>query len=109
MNGQCHCGELKYQATGAVVKCSHCECRGCQLASGTLTVPFITFKRDDFKVVAGELASVRGRTNDGCDKYGVWYFCPKCGTQIFWLGDSGDEVDIFAGTLDDTSEYKITA
>lgn len=106
ISGQCHCGNIKYEVTGAIVRCSYCDCRGCQRASGTLKVPFVTVHRENVKVTVGQLAEFRAEGGEKCDGHGVWQFCPKCGTQVFWKGNKGDELDVFAGTLDDTSIFQ---
>jgi hypothetical protein len=109
MTGQCHCGQIQYETTGAVVKCSTCDCRGCQRATGTLAAPFVTVKRADFRVTAGEPASFRPASGDMCDQHGVWHFCRDCGTPLYWLGHHGDEIDLFAGSLDDISVFQARA
>ena len=106
ITGQCHCGRVKFRAEGPVVKCSTCDCRGCQRATGTLKAPFVTVLRSAFTITEGEPASFRSASKAKCDCHGVWHFCPKCGTQIFWKADKGNELDIFAGTLDDTSMFR---
>ena len=37
ITGQCHCGRVKYRVQGPVVKCSYCDCGGCQRATGRPT------------------------------------------------------------------------
>lgn len=106
MTGQCHCGRIKYEAKSPIVKCSYCDCRGCQRATGTLKAPFVTVRRDGVKVISGKPSEFRAASGEKCDAHGVWLFCPDCGTQLFWKGDKGDELDIFAGTLDDASVFK---
>ncbi len=106
ITGQCHCGQVKYRAEGAIVKSSVCDCRGCQRATGALAAPFITVRRANFTITAGKAASFRATSGEKCDGHGVWHFCAKCGAQLYWLGDKGKDVDIFAGTLDDTSLFQ---
>jgi len=104
--GQCHCGHIKFEARGPIIKCSYCDCRGCQRATGTLRAPFVTVHRTAFKVTAGKPSSFRAGSGEKCDAHGVWYFCPKCGSQVFWKGHKGRELDIFAGALDDTALFE---
>jgi hypothetical protein len=104
--GRCHCGQVAYAADGPVVKCSYCDCRGCQRATGTMRAPFVTVRREGFHVTAGKAARFQAASGDACDAHGVWHFCPDCGTQLFWMAHRGDEVDIFAGTLDDSSLFQ---
>ena len=104
--GRCHCGHIKYEARGPIVKCSYCDCRGCQRATGTLKAPFVTVHRTQFKVIAGEPSLFKATSRVKCDAHGVWHFCPKCGTQVFWKGDKRNDLDIFAGTLDDATVFQ---
>jgi len=106
ITGQCHCGQVKFKAEGPVVKCSYCDCRGCQRATGTLKAPYVTVLRSAFTLTAGAPASFRSASKAKCDCHGVWFFCSNCGTQLFWKADKGTELDLLAGTLDDPSIFK---
>jgi hypothetical protein len=107
IKGQCHCGYIKYEAQGPVVKCSYCDCRGCQKATGTFKAPFVTVLREGFRIIGAEPTKFRAESGDRCDAHGTWNFCPKCGTQIFWKGNQGNELDLFAGTLDNMSLFRV--
>ncbi len=107
ITGQCHCGKIKYKATGEVVECNYCSCRGCQLATGTLKAPFVKIFRKDLQILSGEPKTFQSDSKAQCDVNGVWHFCPDCGSQIFWVGHNSDKMDLFAGTLDDTSLFKV--
>lgn len=103
--GQCHCGGIRYEAQPPIVKSSYCDCPGCQRATGTFKAPFITVYPKQFSIVSGEPSSFRAESGVLCDGHGVWHFCPVCGTPVFWLSDRG-QVDIFAGTLNDTALFQ---
>ena len=106
ITGRCHCGYVKYRVQGRVIKCSFCDCRGCQRASGALKAPFVTVLGAAFTITAGKPAHFRSDSKAKCDCHGVWHFCPRCGTQVFWKPDKGKQLDIFAGTLDDTTIFQ---
>lgn len=106
MTGQCHCGHVKYEAQGPVIDSNYCNCRGCQRATGNLKAAILIVPREGFKIVSGKTSSFRAKAGVKCDKHGTWYFCPKCGSQVYWKGDKGTVFDIFAGTLDDLSLFK---
>ena len=103
MTGRCHCGHIKYEAQGPIVNCSYCDCPGCQRATGTLQAPFVVVRDKGLKLTAAEPAQFRSTSGAKCDSHGVWHFCPKCGSHVFWKSDGGTNVDLFAGSLDDTS------
>jgi hypothetical protein len=106
-SGSCHCGRIEYTIDGPVIKQSYCDCAACRKATGTLRVPFITVRQDSLTIVKGELSTVRGNTDGGCDHYGSWRFCKNCGTNLFWVPDQGDQVDVLAGALDDTAVFRV--
>ena len=103
VTGQCHCGQITYEAEDPNLSCEYCDCRGCQRATGTLRAPFVHVDRAGFRTTKGAPKAFRAASGDKCDSGGVWHFCSDRGTQLFWKGDRGDEIAIFAGTLDDTS------
>lgn len=103
VTGQCHCGAITYEAEEVNLRCEYCDCRGCQRATGTLKAPFVHVNQAGLHVIKGDPKGFRAAAGEKCDAGGGWQFCPDCGTQLFWKGDRGDEVAIFAGTLDDIS------
>ena len=105
LSGRCHCGHVQFNARGPVIKCSACDCRGCQRATGTLSAPFVTVPRAGFAVTAGQATEFRAKGDAQCDQHGVWGFCAACGAPLYWKGHHGDELDLLAGALDDPSVY----
>lgn len=103
ITGQCHCGEITYEAQGPIIKSSQCDCAACQAATGTFAAPVLTVLRANYSVTKGQPAVFKAESGEDCDAYGTWQFCPNCGTQLYWLGNEGDELDIYAGTLHDKS------
>jgi len=107
ITGRCHCGQVRYEAAAPAVKSSYCDCPGCRKASGALKAPFVTVRKAGFRLTVGEVAQYRAASGERCDAHGVWNFCPKCGSPVFWAGHKGDEVDLFAGTLDDPAWFQL--
>lgn len=105
--GQCHCGAVKYEAVKPVVKCSYCDCQGCQRATGSLKAPFVTVKQDGFKILAGKVTEFKSDSGIKCDAHGKWYFCSQCGGHLYWQSDNGGDVDLFAGSLNDKSIFVV--
>ena len=107
ITGRCHCGKVRYEAKGPIIRSSICECSGCQRATGTFNAPFVTVSEDGFKLLNEVPKSFTAEQGDRCDAYGSWYFCPHCGTHVYWKSKIDGEIDLFAGTLDDTSFFQI--
>jgi hypothetical protein len=108
-SGSCHCGEIEYTIDGPILKQSYCDCAACRKATGTLRVPFITVHQASLTIDKGEPSAVRGSTDGACDQHGSWRFCGHCGTNLFWVPDQGDQVDVLAGALDDVSVFGAVA
>ena len=105
ITGQCHCGAVKYEAQGPILRQGTCTCRACQRATGALKSPNIGVAPKDFKITAGAATQFQAPSNEACDS-GVWNLCNQCGSQLFWMNASRTELAIFAGTLDDTSVFR---
>ena len=106
ITGRCHCGQVQYAAEGPIIKSSYCDCSGCRHATGALQAPFVTVLRATVKITAGEPVVFRAASGERCDAYGEWLHCPRCGSPLFWRGFEGQEMDVFAGTLDDESIFQ---
>ncbi len=105
ITGQCHCGAIKYEAQGPILRQGSCNCRACQKATATLTSPNVGVAMDTFKITEGTPAVYRAASGTDCDS-GVWHFCNQCGSQLYWMDAAGTEIAIFAGTLDDISLFQ---
>ncbi len=106
ITGQCHCGAVKYEATGPIFRQGECDCRACQRATGTLGSPNVGVKPDDFRIVKGTPAQYKSENNVDCEA-GTYHFCAHCGSPLFWRAPDGFEVAILVGSLDDTSVYRM--
>jgi hypothetical protein len=106
ITGRCHCGYIAYEADGAGARCDDCACQGCRRASGSLKTQYVVVSPAALKITAGQPSEFRAKSAAECDKAGVWQSCPKCGAPVFWKSNKGDQIDIFAGTLDDTRVYR---
>lgn len=107
LTGRCHCGNISYEVNGEIIDTNYCYCRACQRASGTLRVPFVTVRPGDFVLKSGKPSIYISQSEDMCDINGKWYFCPNCGTHIYWESYYNGDLTIFAGTFDDTEVFKL--
>jgi len=105
ITGQCHCGSVKYEAQGPILRQGSCSCRGCQKATGALTSPNVGVPMETFKITSGTPTVFKASSGVACDT-GVYHFCNQCGSQLYWIDAAKTEIAIFAGTLDDTSLFK---
>lgn len=69
ITGHCHCGAITYTISGEMIKQSYCDCRACQLATGALKTPYVTFHQSDVTIAAGGPRIYQG-TNGSCDEHG---------------------------------------
>ncbi len=98
--GGCQCGAVRYRVTGRPVVFYLCHCSECQRHTSSAFGESLRIRREDF-AVEGALAVTRRTAESGAVREG--WFCPACGVRI-WHGSTGSaEVNVKAGTLDDTS------
>lgn len=107
ISGQCRCGKVKYAARGPALKCSTCDCRGCQRASGALVVPYVSVSPSGFSVTSGTATAYRATSGARCDVNGTWHYCAACGGPLYWTSDRGDTVDLLAGALADPGVFRL--
>lgn len=77
-SGQCACGAVRIRATGDPVAELHCQCRHCQLRSGTGHSSYMVFDAPRAVTIDGETRSWSITADSGKEKRQA--FCPDCGT-----------------------------
>lgn len=77
-HGQCACGAVRIRAGGNSVAELHCQCRQCQLRSGTGHSSFMVFAGRGAVKVDGKTTSWSVTGDSGIEKHQA--FCPECGT-----------------------------
>ncbi len=97
IDGQCHCGRVRYVATVDPDNASVCHCTDCQAISGsafrtTLRVP------DSDLEMSGETKTYNKVAASGNERALV--FCPECGTQMCGMpvGDGPKLISLRLGT-----------
>ena len=99
MQGGCHCGSVRYEATGESLTSALCHCSDCRKAAGAPMVGWAMFLEHQVVVTMGVTktyaSSFHGRRE----------FCADCGTGIFYRNAETlpGIIDIQTGTLDDPS------
>jgi len=91
VTGGCLCGDVRIVATGQPYRVGVCHCFGCRKLHGALFYAAAIFPEDAVKIT-GETREYEGR-----------HFCPRCGSSVF--ARSGDEIEVYLGSLDDTDQF----
>lgn len=95
LTGGCLCGAVRYRVDGEMTDAAHCHCRICQRASGSGFITWGTFPASAFAYEREEPAAYRSSGE------AVREFCGRCGTQLVFRADHGENVDITIASLDE--------
>ena len=99
--GQCFCGTVQIEASGAPAAMGYCHCRSCRSWSGGPVNAFTLWQPDAVAITAGagEVATFE-KTPMSHRQY-----CNKCGGHLMTTHPTLGLVDVFAATLP-TLEFK---
>jgi len=91
IDGQCHCGHVRFEAEIDPARVSVCHCTDCQTLTGspyrvTVLTPAVNIRH------TGKAPKVYIKTGDNGRKR-LQYFCPACGTPLFTAGEGDDDED----------------
>jgi hypothetical protein len=93
--GECFCGAVKVEVTGAPEGMGYCHCRSCRSWSGGPVNAFSLWKPDAVKVTQGaESVATYQKTPISQRQY-----CTKCGGHLMTVHPTLGLVDVFAATL----------
>jgi hypothetical protein len=92
--GGCLCGDVRITASGRPYRVGLCHCLDCRKHHGAVFHASAIFP-EQAVTITGEARAYGGRN-----------FCPRCGSSVF--AKSGDEVEVYLGTLDDPDQFKPT-
>jgi hypothetical protein len=85
----CVCGQLTMSCSGDPAQVSLCHCLACQRRTGRTYGVAAFFLRENV-VVTGEAKAYTRSSDSG---YPVsLYFCPHCGSTVYWRPDRKPEV-----------------
>ena len=100
--GRCACGAVSIEATGNPVAELHCQCRHCQLRSGTGHSSFVVFSGADALRIDGETKAFSTTGDSGNEK--LQAFCPICGTPTHVTFPANPAITAVAPALLDAPE-----
>jgi hypothetical protein len=106
IDGQCHCGHVKYEAEIDPGKISICHCTDCQrLTGGAYRVTAIT-PTGNLRLIANPPKVYTKYGDNGRPRFQS--FCPECGSPLFTSGDGNDAATtgIRLGTINQRRELK---
>ena len=105
IDGQCHCGRVRYQADIDPAKVSVCHCTDCQNLTGSPYRVTVICSAGDIRLT-GEPAKVYAKTGDN-GRARFQHFCPECGSPLFTSGDGGpDDWGIRWGSIRQCGQLK---
>lgn len=100
--GQCQCGNIRYQLIGEPLTLYVCHCLHCQKQSSSAFGMSLWINRDEIEFLSGEPKIWTTRGDSGAKK--ICAFCDNCGSRIYHTSDNDQErLSLKAGTLNDTS------
>jgi hypothetical protein len=105
--GGCLCGALRYEAKGEPLFAGLCYCADCRKASGSGSIPFIGFSREQVQFTG---ASLKFSSKAASGRDAIRNSCSVCGSLVHGGEvEKHDQFTIYAGTLDDPSLFCPTA
>jgi len=95
--GQCFCGAVTIEVTGAPEGAGYCHCKKCRSWSAGPVNAFTLWKADAVKVTKGQ--DQIGEYNENETTYRQW--CRTCGGGLMGRHPQWGLVDVFAATIPD--------
>src|ERR1700742_2801454 len=92
----CSCGLLRVQVEGDPIRVSVCHCLACQRRTGSAFGFQARFPRESVEITGERTEYIRYADEDGEERR--MYFCPTCGTTLFYTNASqSDRIAIAVG------------
>jgi hypothetical protein len=98
---RCHCGALKVVASGEPERVYLCHCRACQRRTGTAFHFGASYQKTQVRLEGAHKIYERAADSGFRIRF---YFCPDCGTNLYWEGDRNPAVcGVAVGAFDPAS------
>lgn len=100
-HGGCHCGAIRYEATGEPLYVPYCHCASCRGTTGAPVVMFVMFGASAVQFTSGERKVYN--SSPGVRRT----FCQECGTPLSYEGNWGGKaiIEVYVSTLDDPAAF----
>jgi len=95
--GECFCGTVKLEVSGAPEGMGYCHCRSCRSWSGGPVNAFTLWKPEAVKVTAGADSLGMYQKTEVSQRQ----FCTKCGGHLMTTHPPLGLIDVFSATLPD--------
>jgi len=98
---ECHCGALKVIAAGEPERVYLCHCQACRRRTGTAFHSGASYRKDQVRLEGERKIYERGADSGNRIRF---YFCPNCGSKLYWEGDRNPAVcGVAVGAFDVTA------
>ncbi len=101
-SGSCLCGAVQYKVEGPLRHVTACHCSQCRKQSGHFYAATEAADKDLF-IEGGDNITWYSASPDA--RRG---FCKTCGSALFWKSEGDAATSIMAGSVDGTSETRLT-
>jgi hypothetical protein len=81
VEGQCHCGQVTYEASVDPERVTLCHCTDCQMLSGSAYRASVQAPSEGFSLLTGRLKIYVKTAESGARRAPA--FCPDCGTPVY--------------------------
>jgi hypothetical protein len=99
MKARCACGKLSADLPDIPVNPVACHCLDCQRRTGSAFAVGVVFPRDSIAVTGDSREYIRATASGGQCRM---YFCPECGTTVYWYSDKfPNVVGVGVGAISD--------
>ncbi|MCP5084497.1 MAG: GFA family protein [Alphaproteobacteria bacterium] len=99
IDGQCHCGEIAYEAELDLEKVAICHCTDCQALSASAFRTVAVVSGDTFQITKGAPKKYVKLGDSGNPR--IQAFCPNCGSALYAsdVSDTPAAYNLRAGTI----------
>ena len=105
IDGQCHCGQITFEAEIDPETVSVCHCRDCQTLTGSPFRVTAICSKADVRLTSGT-PKVYGKRGDN-GRMRFQHFCADCGSPLFTSGEGGpDDSGIRWGSIRQRNSLK---
>ena len=84
IDGQCHCGSVRYEANIEPDEVSICHCTDCQMLTGSAYRVTVMAARDGIRLTGNEPKTYIKTAESGQKR--IQQFCAECGSPMFTTG-----------------------